>query len=124
MLDLLTGMRKQPDGTLSSNGTPGTGSCANLLLLLLLLLSNRKPRLRPHRWQRKWQVLPDSRNPFPHRREMTSATETGIVIWETPEDAKVPFLLKFNINTQFRYLNTLDSVPTFTDHLGKYPGCS
>ena len=32
----------------------------------------------------------------------------GIVIWETPADAKVPFLLKFNINTQLRYLNTLN----------------
>ena len=42
----------------------------------------------------------------------------GIVIWETPEDAKVPFLLKFNVNTQVRYLNTLDSKQTFTDHLG------
>ena len=42
----------------------------------------------------------------------------GIVIWETPPDAKVPFLLKFNINTQLRYLNTQDSDETFTDHLG------
>ncbi len=42
----------------------------------------------------------------------------GIVIWETREDAKVPFLLKFNDNTQIRYLNTLDSPTTFTDHLG------
>jgi hypothetical protein len=42
----------------------------------------------------------------------------GILIWETPEDAKVPFLLKFNVNTQLRYLNTLDSNRTFTDHLG------
>lgn len=42
----------------------------------------------------------------------------GIVIWETPPDAKVPFLLKFNINTQLRYLNTQDSDATFTDHLG------
>jgi len=42
----------------------------------------------------------------------------GIVIWETPEDAKVPFLLKFNINTQLRYLNTQSSDETFTDHLG------
>jgi hypothetical protein len=30
----------------------------------------------------------------------------------------VPFLLKFNNNTQVRYLNTLDSQDTFTDHLG------
>jgi hypothetical protein len=42
----------------------------------------------------------------------------GIVIWETPSDAKVPFLLKFNINTQLRYLNTLSADETFTDHLG------
>ena len=42
----------------------------------------------------------------------------GIVIWETPADASVPFLLKFNINTQLRYLNTLSSDETFTDHLG------
>jgi hypothetical protein len=42
----------------------------------------------------------------------------GMIIWETPEDAQVPFLLKFNINTQLRYLNTLDSDDTYTDHLG------
>ena len=42
----------------------------------------------------------------------------GIVIYETPEDATVPFLLKFNINTQIRYLNTLNSEETYTDHLG------
>src|SRR5262249_12595980 len=42
----------------------------------------------------------------------------GIVIWQTGENAKVPFLLKFNVNTQLRYLNTLNSQPTFTSHLG------
>ena len=42
----------------------------------------------------------------------------GIVIWETPADDKFPFLLKFNINTQLRYLNTQDTDETFTDHLG------
>jgi hypothetical protein len=42
----------------------------------------------------------------------------GIVIWQTPDDAKVPFLLNFNVNTQLRYLNTLDGNETFTDHLG------
>jgi len=42
----------------------------------------------------------------------------GIVIWETPDDAKVPFLLNFNVNTQIRYLNTLNSNEAFTDHLG------
>jgi hypothetical protein len=42
----------------------------------------------------------------------------GIVIWETPSDVKVPFLLRFNINTQLRYLNTQSSDEEFTDHLG------
>jgi hypothetical protein len=42
----------------------------------------------------------------------------GMVIWETPADARVPFLLKFNINTQLRYLNTQSSDDSFTDHLG------
>jgi len=42
----------------------------------------------------------------------------GIVIWKTPDDVKVPFLLRFNNNTQIRYLNTLDTDATFTDHLG------
>jgi hypothetical protein len=42
----------------------------------------------------------------------------GIVIWQTPEDAKVPFLLNFNINTQLRYLNSMSSDAEFTDHLG------
>src|SRR6476660_5513995 len=42
----------------------------------------------------------------------------GMVIWETSEGAKVPFLLKFNVNTQLRYLNTQNSDETFTDHLG------
>ena len=41
-----------------------------------------------------------------------------MVIWETSEGAKVPFLLKFNVNTQLRYLNTQNSDENFTDHLG------
>ena len=44
--------------------------------------------------------------------------QDGIVIWQTPEDARVPLLMRFNLNTQVRYLNTTDSTDTFTDHLG------
>jgi hypothetical protein len=44
--------------------------------------------------------------------------EDGIVIWKNSDDTKVPFLLRFNINTQIRYLNTQNSDETFTDHLG------
>jgi hypothetical protein len=44
--------------------------------------------------------------------------EDGIVLGQTPDDAPVPFLLRFNNNTQVRYLNTTSSNDTFTDHLG------
>ena len=44
--------------------------------------------------------------------------QDGIIIWKTPDDAKIPFMLRFNNNTQFRFLNTQDSDQTFTDHLG------
>jgi hypothetical protein len=44
--------------------------------------------------------------------------QDGIVIWQNSADAKVPFLLRFNVNTQLRYLNTTSSDQTFTDHLG------
>jgi hypothetical protein len=44
--------------------------------------------------------------------------QDGIVIWKNPDDAKVPFLLRFNVNTQIRFLNTQNSKDTFTDHLG------
>ncbi|MBL8202557.1 MAG: hypothetical protein JNK40_16455 [Chromatiales bacterium] len=51
-------------------------------------------------------------------RNIVDRYQDGIVVWQTPADAEVPFLLKFNVNTQVRYLNTLDSEETFTDHLG------
>jgi hypothetical protein len=44
--------------------------------------------------------------------------QDGMVIWQNANDSKVPFLLRFNVNTQIRYLNTTDSPESFTDHLG------
>jgi hypothetical protein len=52
------------------------------------------------------------------KQEKEDRYQDGIVIWQNAEDARVPFLLRFNNNTQVRYLNTLDSSETFTDHLG------
>ncbi len=43
----------------------------------------------------------------------------GIIIGEAPEGAEVPFLLRLQGTTQVRYLSTLDSQATFTDHLGQ-----
>jgi hypothetical protein len=52
------------------------------------------------------------------RKDKADHYQDGIIIWENPEDAKVPFLLRFNNNTQIRYLNTTNSSETYTDHLG------
>ena len=52
------------------------------------------------------------------QREEEDRYQDGIVIYQNSDDAKVPFLLRFNNNTQIRYLNTLNSKETFTDHLG------
>ena len=54
----------------------------------------------------------------PAKQKLVERYQDGIVIWQTPDDATVPFLMKFNLNTQVRYLNTTDSEKTFTDHLG------
>jgi hypothetical protein len=56
------------------------------------------------------ESVPTPRN-FPRYRD-------GIIIAETPKDAEVPFLLRLQGTTQVRYLNSLDSNGTFTDHLG------
>jgi hypothetical protein len=44
--------------------------------------------------------------------------DDGIVIVQSAEGAAVPFLLRFNDDTQLRYLNTSSGDETFTDHLG------
>jgi hypothetical protein len=54
----------------------------------------------------------------PVKQDKDDRYQDGIIIWQNSEDAKVPFLLKFNNNTQIRYLNTTNSPQTFTDHLG------
>ena len=75
----------------------------------------------------KPMVLPAVTNPANASVQPASVSEPqtnsgrykdGIVIWQTPDDVEVPFLLKFNNNTQIRYLNSLSADETFTDHLG------
>ena len=66
------------------------------------------------------EIPPPSSSGPPARAQSTDDDhyQDGILIWKNPDDAKVPFLLKFNVNTQIRYLNTQNSKETFTDHLG------
>lgn len=56
--------------------------------------------------------------PAPIEQSKGGVYDDGIVIWQTDDDALVPFQLKFTNTTQIRYLNTLSANDTFTDHLG------
>jgi hypothetical protein len=44
--------------------------------------------------------------------------DNGFVLVESPDKARVPFELRFNLFNQLRYLNQELSSSTFTDHLG------
>jgi len=44
--------------------------------------------------------------------------QDGIILVQTTDKSKVPFLMRFNNNTQIRYLNTTSSPESFIDHLG------
>ena len=61
---------------------------------------------------------PPPGQPAAKQMEKEDRYKDGIIIYQNPDNAKVPFLLKFNINTQLRYLNTTDSKEFFVDHLG------
>ena len=54
----------------------------------------------------------------PQEQSKGGTYNDGIIIWETSDDARVPFQLKFTNTTQIRYLNTLSANDFFTDHLG------
>ena len=56
--------------------------------------------------------------PSPDEQSKGGYYNDGIVIWETSDDARIPFQLKFTNTTQVRYLNTLSANDSFTDHLG------
>ena len=54
----------------------------------------------------------------PVKQNREERYQDGMIIWKTADDSPVPFMLRFNDDTQLRYLNTLASDKTFTDHLG------
>jgi hypothetical protein len=54
----------------------------------------------------------------PEQQTNSGRYKDGIIIWQTPDDVEVPFLLKLNNNTQVRYLNTLSADERFADHFG------
>jgi len=56
--------------------------------------------------------------PVPQDNKPFERYQDGIVIWQTKDNAPIPFQLRFTNITQFRYLNTMTANSFFTDHLG------
>ena len=63
-------------------------------------------------------TVPSPPAPVPQDTPEEDRYRDGIIIWQTKDDARVPFLMRFSVNSQIRYLNTVSSADTFTDHLG------
>jgi hypothetical protein len=78
--------------------------------------SRRRPRRRAGGRSRPCPSPTESEGSI--TQKLVDRYQDGIVVWQTEDDAKVPFLLKFNVNTQVRYLNTTSTDESFTDHLG------
>ncbi len=109
LLELVEGLRRRLDGGANRDGL-GTAPPSSPPSQAGHLPGNSAPAADASGPSPPAAIQKDSKNDDRYR--------DGIVIWETNEDAKVPFLLKFNNNTQIRYLNTLSANETFTDHLG------
>jgi hypothetical protein len=86
-----------------------------------LSLENQALRERIDRLDAQQQATMQSLDEMREQAERMGTIERyqdGIVICQTPDDARVPLLMRFNLNTQVRYLNTESCDDTFTDHLG------
>lgn len=111
---------EQPQGPAEIAETPVPSTTATKAVLPLASVTPLTRRSSPAEAGEVSVPLMTAAQPqsFSALQEIENRYKDGIIIWETPENAKVPFLLRFQGTTQVRYLNTLDSNSTFTDHLG------
>ena len=111
LLDQVDRLQRRLDGTPSASvqtasGVSASPQAADGTVALTNATNTSVPATNPV--NASAQVRPDKEDRY----------QDGIIIYQNSDDAKVPFLLKFNINSQVRFLNTMDSKETFTDHLG------
>ena len=110
LLELVEGLRQRPDALPIASGQRPVAAPNNVLAA--------EPPM-PSTAAATAASAPEPTNPAPQaERTDDDRYQDGIVIWQTDDEATVPFLMKFNLNTQVRYLNTTGSEDTFTDHLG------
>jgi hypothetical protein len=109
LLEQVDRLQRRLDGATLVNGQPTTPAQPTIQLASASVPANASA---PHATDAS---APSAPKPAPDKEDRY---QDGIIIYQNSDDAKVPFLLKFNNNTQIRFLNTLDSPETFTDHLG------
>jgi len=113
LLEQVDRLQRRLDGATLANGQPGASQPT-------IQLASAKA---PTSGTDASSSTPDANNtssppPAPAQPTREDRYQDGIIIYQNSDEAKVPFLLKFNNNTQIRFLNTMDSPDTFTDHLG------
>ena len=122
LLDTVDRLQKRLDGSPSADAAASDASIATDAQPVAASQANVPPSPPPSRSTSAAKVDPVDKDADRIGQRVTQAlTERyrdGIIIWETGPEAKVPFLMRFNNNTQIRFLNTQDSPETFTDHLG------
>lgn len=114
LVETVDSLKRRLDGTATADANPGGQSTGRVTDVTAKSASDAAVPL----------ANADNASPQPaavanqDKPEKEDRYQDGIVIYQNSDDAKVPFLLKFNNNTQIRYLNTMDSNDTYTDHLG------
>lgn len=104
LLEQVDRLQQRLDGNTAANGQPAPAQTANTNVPL----TSAENAAVPSTTQPATVAQPAKEDRY----------QDGIIIYQNADDSRVPFLLKFNNNTQVRYLNTLNSPDTFTDHLG------
>src|SRR6185436_2548195 len=111
LLEQVDHLQQRLDGAATANSQPN-GSAAASMQLADAKVPLTNPTSAPEQTAKavntSAQLKPEKEDRY----------QDGVVIYQNSDDAKVPFLLKFNINSQIRYLSTVNSPTTFTDHLG------
>ena len=100
-------------GCRSSSTVPRTAMCAAALFVIMLLSAGARA-----------QKTPATGSPVPSDANagtwLPPHYDEGFVLVSTSDAARMPFRLRINHVSQFKYTNTLAVDKTYTDHLGEW----
>jgi hypothetical protein len=118
LLEQVDRLQRRLDGGAIANGQANEQPATNVAPAANVALAATNAADAPAQPANAETAPPPPPAPAPIEEPKGGTYNDGIIIWETGDDAPVPFQLKFTNTTQVRYLNTLSANDTFTDHLG------